>query len=49
MLRESYDWYVAHRAETTHGASQHRRSTRQGGLAVVKRATALLPRAKGRQ
>jgi nucleoside-diphosphate-sugar epimerase len=48
MFRQSYDWYVAHRDETTHGASQHRRSARQGALALLKHATRLLPRAKGR-
>jgi nucleoside-diphosphate-sugar epimerase len=47
MFRQSYDWYVAHRDETTDGASEHRRSTRQGALAVLKHATRLLPRAKG--
>ena len=49
MFRQSYDWFVAHRAESTQGASQHRRSTRQGGLALLKRATRLLPRARGDQ
>jgi nucleoside-diphosphate-sugar epimerase len=48
MFRQSYDWYVAHRDETTHGASQHRRSARQGALALLKHATRLLPRAEGR-
>jgi nucleoside-diphosphate-sugar epimerase len=48
MFRQSYDWYVAHRDETMHGVSQHRRSARQGALALLKHATRLLPRAKGR-
>ncbi len=47
MFRQSYDWYVAHRAESVRGVSQHRRSTRQGALAALKHATRLLPRAKG--
>ncbi len=47
MFRQSYDWYVAHRAESAQGVSQHRRSTRQGALAALKHATRLLPRAKG--
>ncbi len=47
MFRQSYDWYVAHRGETAHGASEHRRSARQGALAVLKRTTRLLPRAEG--
>jgi nucleoside-diphosphate-sugar epimerase len=48
MFRQSYDWYVAHRDGTTQGVSQHRRSARQGALALLKHATRLLPRAKGR-
>ena len=47
MFRQSFDWYVAHRGETAHGASEHRRSARQGALAMLKRTTRLLPRAKG--
>lgn len=46
MLAQSYDWYVAHRATTaTNGAaaSPHRRTAKAGALAVLKRATALLP------
>jgi len=48
MFRQSYDWYVAHRGQTSHGVSEHRRSTRQGALALLKHATRLLPRATGR-
>ena len=47
MFRQSYDWYVAHREETSQGASEHRRSARQGALALLKHATRLLPRATG--
>ncbi|MEY3680553.1 MAG: hypothetical protein RL547_1166 [Actinomycetota bacterium] len=43
MFRQSYDWFVENRARAS-GASQHRRPARQGALAVVKRATRLLPR-----
>ena len=43
MFRQSYDWFVQNR-ERADGASQHRRPARQGALAVVKRATRLLPR-----
>lgn len=43
MFQQSYDWFVENR-ERTAGASQHRRPARQGALAVVKRATRLLPR-----
>ncbi len=45
MFRQSYDWYLAHRAQTSQGASEHRRSARQGALALLKHATRLLPRA----
>jgi nucleoside-diphosphate-sugar epimerase len=48
MFSQSYDWYVAHRDVTSQGASQHRRSAKQGALALLKRATRLLPRAEGR-
>jgi nucleoside-diphosphate-sugar epimerase len=48
MFRQSYDWYVAHRAHTSQGASEHRRSARQGALALLKHATRLLPRAARR-
>lgn len=43
MFRQSYDWFIENR-ERAAGASQHRRPARQGALAVVKRATRLLPR-----
>jgi nucleoside-diphosphate-sugar epimerase len=48
MFRQSYDWYVAHRAQAAHGASEHRRSARQGALSLLKHTTRLLPRADGR-
>lgn len=45
MLADSYDWFLAHRAETAHDdARHHRSSARQGALAVLKTATRLLPR-----
>jgi nucleoside-diphosphate-sugar epimerase len=47
MFAQSYDWYIANRAEaeSSHeGQSHHRRSTKQGALKVLKRATRLLPR-----
>jgi len=47
MFRQSYDWYLAHRAEASSGASHHRRAARQGLLAVLKHTTRLLPRARG--
>lgn len=43
MFRQSYDWFLENRHRAA-GASQHRRSARQGALAAVKRATRLLPR-----
>lgn len=44
MLAQSYDWYVAHRHRADDAsASQHRRATRQGALALLKRASGLLP------
>jgi nucleoside-diphosphate-sugar epimerase len=44
MLAESYDWFVAHRAETDRAdASQHRRTARSGVLSAVKRVTKALP------
>ncbi len=45
MLAGSYDWFLAHRAETGEapGRSQHRSTARQGVLAVLKQATRLLP------
>jgi nucleoside-diphosphate-sugar epimerase len=48
MFAQSYDWFLAHRAETTDGsASHHRRTARQGALGIVKHATRLLPIATG--
>ena len=46
MFEQSFDWFCAHRSEVGDGTSQHRRSARQGALAVVKHATSLLPRAE---
>lgn len=44
MLAQSYDWYVANRASTEGDMpSPHRRTARSGALAVLKRATQLLP------
>ena len=46
MFAQSYDWFLANRAETgseTAGRSHHRRSARQGALRVLKTATRLLP------
>jgi nucleoside-diphosphate-sugar epimerase len=46
MFAQSYDWYLAHRAEaeSSHdGQSHHRRSTKQGALKLLKKATRLLP------
>jgi len=39
MLRESYDWYLAHRAEVLQrsGSSHHRSAVRQGVLALMRR------------
>ena len=46
MFAQSYDWFVAHRAATRDdGASHHRRSARQGVLAMIKHTTRVLPRA----
>ena len=48
MFAQSYDWFVSHRTETTDaGASQHRRSARQGLLGGLKHLTRLLPKATG--
>lgn len=48
MFAQSYDWFLAHRAETGDvTASHHRRSARQGLLSGVKRVTGLLPVATG--
>lgn len=44
MLAQSYDWYIANRAATDDpAASHHRRSSRQGALSLLKRATGVLP------
>jgi nucleoside-diphosphate-sugar epimerase len=45
MFAHSYDWFVAHRRELADddSVSQHRRSTKQGALALLKRATRMLP------
>ncbi len=46
MFAESYDWFLENRSRAASAnASHHRRSTRQGGLALAKRLTALLPEA----
>ena len=48
MFAQSFDWFLAHRAETGDvSASHHRRSARQGLLSGVKRVTGLLPVATG--
>ena len=42
---DSYEWYLAHRDETTQtGRSHHRSTARQGALSLLKQATRLLPR-----
>jgi nucleoside-diphosphate-sugar epimerase len=47
MFAQSYDWFVANRASVDDaGASHHRRSARQGGLAILKRWSSLLPEAR---
>src|SRR4029453_4754193 len=43
MFRQSFDWYFAHRNQASQGASEHRRSTRQGALSLLKHATRVLP------
>ena len=46
MFAQSYDWYLAHRAEAeSHapGRSHHRQSTKQGALKLLKAAVRLLP------
>ena len=46
MFVESYEWFLENRAATNSAsASHHRRSTRQGALAIAKRLTRYLPRA----
>jgi hypothetical protein len=44
MLEQSYEWFLAHRQDTTSASSPHRRTARAGALAALKRATTLLPR-----
>ena len=47
MLAESYDWFLAHRAEAASGTgSPHRRVAKSGILGLAKRLTPLLPRAR---
>jgi nucleoside-diphosphate-sugar epimerase len=44
MLAESYDWFVANRADTDRAdASHHRRTARSGVLSLAKRLTTVLP------
>jgi len=44
MFVQSYEWFLANRAATTsETASHHRRSAKQGALALVKNATRLIP------
>ncbi len=49
MLAESYDWFVANRADAAHttghaaSRSHHRVTAKQGALRVLKNATRLLP------
>jgi nucleoside-diphosphate-sugar epimerase len=45
MFAQSYDWFLAHRADAAGGASHHRRTARAGALGALKRVTKLLPRA----
>jgi nucleoside-diphosphate-sugar epimerase len=46
MFAQSYDWFVANRALADDAnASHHRRSAKQGVLAVLKLSSSLLPRA----
>ena len=47
MFAQSYDWFVQHRSTVALGASQHRRSARQGMLGLLKHMTRALPRAEG--
>jgi len=45
MLVDSYEWFIAHRAETDQpGRSKHRTTAEQGALRVLKAGTKLLPR-----
>lgn len=44
MFADSYDWFLRNRASTSSaGASQHRRTAKQGALRLLKGATRLLP------
>ena len=46
MFAQSYDWYVAHRAEASAdgaGTSPHRRTARSGALGALKHLTGFLP------
>ncbi len=44
MLADSYDWFLANRADTSAaGRSHHRTIAKQGALRVLKAATKLLP------
>ena len=47
MFAQSYDWFVQHRREietSNETRSHHRKPARQGALALVKKATRLLPK-----
>jgi nucleoside-diphosphate-sugar epimerase len=47
MFAQSYDWFLANRADTDDAAaSHHRRTAKQGVLGAVKRVSGLLPRAR---
>jgi len=46
MFAQSYDWFVAHRAEASAEAgstSPHRRTARSGALGALKHLTGFLP------
>jgi nucleoside-diphosphate-sugar epimerase len=47
MFVDSYEWFLAHRAETAahDGRSHHRTTAKQGALRALKTATGLLPHA----
>ena len=48
MFAQSYDWFVANRADVDdQAASRHRRTARQGILTGAKRLTRVLPLAAG--
>lgn len=44
MFADSYDWFLAHRDEAATGRSAHRRTAKQGVLAVAKHVLAHAPR-----